>query len=138
MPIKTKTAMADKAAPPLIAADLLKRLIPGPMPDASGATGGPVPTVQEGLHRMHWSRPVNQRPSYASGQANPEGAGSGASNRRLTTQLIAALQIAPPHPLDAGPSLEWPTHKGDARRLPSLSIFTIAEPVFLETSPYTK
>jgi hypothetical protein len=93
--------MADKAAPPLIAADLLKRLIPGPMPDASGGTGGPVPTVQEGLHRMHWSRPVNQRPSYASGQANPEGAGSGASNRRLTTQLIAALQIAPPHPLDA-------------------------------------
>jgi putative transposase len=104
MPRKTKTAAADQAALPHIPAELLEKLIPGPV------TPGQLEDIFQQFKKAFIQRALGAEMShhlgYAPGQAKPEGAANHRNGKSAKTVLTDTGALAIEVPRDRAGSFE--------------------------------
>ncbi len=102
MPRKTKTtAAADKAAQPQLSAELLEKLIPGPVTPAE--LEGIFQQFKESVLERALGAEMSHHLGYAPGQAKPEGAGNHRNGKRAKSVLAHSEACSSPdEPLQRG------------------------------------
>jgi len=104
MPSKTKTAAADQAALPPIPAELLEKLIPGPV------TPGQLEDIFQRFKKAFIERALgaemSQHLGYAAGQAKPDGAVNHRNGKSAKTVLTDTGALAIEVPRDRAGSFE--------------------------------
>ena len=104
MPRKIKTAAADQAALPQIPAELLEKLIPGPV--TPGQLEGIFQQFKKAFIQQALGAEMSHHLGYAPGQAKPEGASNHRNGKSAKTVLTDTGALAIDVPRDRAGSFE--------------------------------
>lgn len=104
MPRKTKTAAADQAALPQIPAELLEKMIPGPV--TPGQLEDIFQQFKKAFIQQALGAELSHHLGYASGQSKPEGAVNHRNGKSAKTVLTDAGALAIEVPRDRAGSFE--------------------------------
>ena len=104
MPRKIKTAAADQAALPQIPAELLEKLIPGPV--TAGQLEGIFQQFKKAFIQQALGAELSHHLGYATGQAKPEGAVNHRNGKSAKTVLTDTGALAIEVPRDRVGSFE--------------------------------